>query len=87
MKGKKALIDYDGTMIIVSHDRDFLAELTNKTLEFRDKKLNTYLGDVNFFLEKRAMANMREVEMRTNQKNKYHSRMSMNGRPYPERRR
>lgn len=67
---KKALNDYDGTMIVVSHDRDFLEGLTNKTLEFRDKQLHTYLGDINFFLEKRAMENMREVEMATKAKEK-----------------
>ncbi|MFK7771532.1 MAG: ABC-F family ATP-binding cassette domain-containing protein [Saprospiraceae bacterium] len=65
---KKALQDYDGTMIVVSHDRDFLEGLTNKTLEFRDKQLHTYLGDINFFLKKRAMDNMREVEMATKAK-------------------
>lgn len=65
---KKALQDYDGTMIVVSHDRDFLAGLTNKTLEFRDKQLHTYLGDINFYLKKRAMDNMREVEMATKAK-------------------
>ena len=65
---KNALIQYDGTLIVVSHDRDFLAGLTNKTLEFRDKQLKTYLGDVNFFLEKRKMDNMREVEMKTAKK-------------------
>ncbi|MEM6963892.1 MAG: ABC-F family ATP-binding cassette domain-containing protein [Bacteroidota bacterium] len=62
---KKALTDYDGTLVVVSHDRDFLEDLTNKTIEFRDKKLKTYLGDINFFLEKRAMDDMRAVEMRT----------------------
>lgn len=67
---KKALQDYDGTMIVVSHDRDFLEGLTNKTLEFRDKQLHTYLGDINFFLKKRAMDNMREVEMATKAKAK-----------------
>lgn len=65
---KNALQDYDGTMIVVSHDRDFLEGLTNKTLEFRDKQLHTYLGDINFFLKKRAMDNMREVEMATKAK-------------------
>ena len=64
---KSAIQKFDGTMIIVSHDRDFLADLTTKTIEFRDKQLHTYLGDVNFFLKKRAMDNMREVEMRTAQ--------------------
>jgi len=59
---KKALIEYDGTLIVVSHDREFLQGLTEKTLEFRDKKLFEYLGDVNFFLEKRDLQNMREVE-------------------------
>ncbi|MBU6167465.1 MAG: ATP-binding cassette domain-containing protein [Bacteroidetes bacterium] len=59
---KKALMEYDGTLIVVSHDREFLQGLTSKTLEFRDKKLFEYLGDVNFFLEKRALQNMREVE-------------------------
>jgi len=62
---KKAVQDFDGTLIIVSHDREFLADLTTKTLEFRDKKIHTHLGDVNFFLKKRAMDNMREVEMRS----------------------
>lgn len=67
---KQAIQNYDGTLIIVSHDRDFLANLTSRTIEFRDKKLYEHLGDVNFFLEKRAMNNMREVELsKSKQKN------------------
>ena len=62
---KEALMNYDGTLIVVSHDRDFLKGLANRTVEFRDKKLYEYLGDVNYFLEKRHMENMREVEMKT----------------------
>lgn len=62
---KDALMQYDGTLIVVSHDRDFLSDLTNRTLEFRDKKLFDHLGDVNFFLEKRALNDMRSVEMST----------------------
>lgn len=62
---KEALMNYDGTLIVVSHDRDFLKDLTNRTIEFRDKKLYEYLGDVNYFLDKRQMENMREVEMKT----------------------
>jgi ATP-binding cassette subfamily F protein 3 len=62
---KEALMKYDGTLIVVSHDRDFLKDLTSKTIEFRDKKLYEYLGDVNYFLEKRALDNMRDVEMMT----------------------
>lgn len=60
---KQALLNYDGTLIVVSHDRDFLTGLGNKTIEFRDRKLYEYLGDVQFFLEKRALENMRQVEM------------------------
>ncbi|MBX2929697.1 MAG: ABC-F family ATP-binding cassette domain-containing protein [Saprospiraceae bacterium] len=60
---KQAVNDYDGTLIIVSHDREFLGGIANHTIEFRDRQLFEYLGDVNFFLEKRALRNMREVEM------------------------
>ena len=62
---KQALNDYDGTLIVVSHDRDFLAGLTNRTIEFRDKQLYNYLGDVNYFLGKRSLDNMRAVETTT----------------------
>lgn len=62
---KNALLDYQGSLIVVSHDRDFLTGLTNRTIEFRDKKLYDYAGDVNYFLEKRAVENMREVEKRS----------------------
>lgn len=60
---KQALQDYDGTMIVVSHDREFLNGLTNRTVEFRDKQLHHYIGDVSAFLEKRALDNMRDVEI------------------------
>lgn len=60
---KKALMEYDGTLIIVSHDRDFLSGLTEKTMEFRDRQLFEYLGDVNYFLEKRQLENMREIDL------------------------
>ena len=60
---KQAIQDYDGTLIVVSHDRDFLKSLTSRVVEFRDKQLFNYLGDVNAFLEKRKLDNMREVEM------------------------
>jgi len=47
---KKALMEFDGTLIVVSHDRDFLGGLTNRTIEFKDHKLYNHLGDINFFL-------------------------------------
>ncbi|MFK7934157.1 MAG: ABC-F family ATP-binding cassette domain-containing protein [Saprospiraceae bacterium] len=65
---KNALMNYDGTMIVVSHDRDFLSGLTNRTIEFRDQQLYDHIGDVNAFLEKRRLDNMREVEMATKAK-------------------
>jgi ATP-binding cassette, subfamily F, member 3 len=62
---KASLLEYTGTMLVVSHDRDFLAGLADTTVEFRDKKLHTYLGDINYFLEKRKLDNMRDVELAT----------------------
>jgi len=59
---KDTIQNYAGTCIIVSHDRDFLSGLTDRTIEFRDGKIVEYLGDVNYFLEKRALNNMRQVE-------------------------
>lgn len=60
---KDALLRYDGTMIIVSHDRDFLEGLTEKVIEFNQQKLKTYLGDVTYFLKKRALDTFREVSL------------------------
>ncbi len=65
---KNALKKYDGTLIVVSHDREFLSGLTDKTIEFRDKKLYEYLGDVDYFLQKRKLRDMREAEKRTVEK-------------------
>lgn len=60
---KDALLRYDGTMIVVSHDRDFLEGLTEKVIEFNQQKLKTYLGDVTYFLKKRALDTFREVSL------------------------
>lgn len=62
---KQALLNYDGSLVVVSHDREFLRGLTNRTIEFRDRNLNEYIGDVDAFLEKRALNDMRQVEMST----------------------
>ncbi|NQX86172.1 MAG: ABC-F family ATP-binding cassette domain-containing protein [Flavobacteriaceae bacterium] len=61
---KAALKRFEGTLILVSHDRDFLQGLTNKVYEFKDKKLKEYLGDIDFFLEQRNIENLREAEKR-----------------------
>jgi ATP-binding cassette subfamily F protein 3 len=60
---KQAVLNYDGTLIVVSHDREFLADLTQRTIEFRDHKLHEHLGDINFYLNKRKIDNMRAVEL------------------------
>lgn len=60
---KNTIQKYEGTCLIVSHDRDFLANLTDRTYEFRDGKIIEYLGDVNYFLKKRDLDNMRQVEL------------------------
>ncbi len=60
---KQALMQYEGTLLVVSHDRDFLSGLTSKTFELRDHKLFRYLGDVNYFLQKRELENLRQVAL------------------------
>ena len=53
---------FGGTLLLVSHDRDFLQGMSNIVYEFKDQKIKEYLGDINFFLEQRNLENMREVE-------------------------
>jgi ATP-binding cassette, subfamily F, member 3 len=59
---KAALQKFDGTLLLVSHDRDFLQDMSNLVYEFKDQKIKEYLGDINYFLEQRNLENMREVE-------------------------
>ena len=59
---KQALKSYDGTLVIVSHDRDFLDGLVDKIYEFRDGKVREHLGGVNEFLERRRIESLRELE-------------------------
>ncbi|MBQ8070571.1 MAG: ABC-F family ATP-binding cassette domain-containing protein [Bacteroidales bacterium] len=61
---KQALKAYDGTMVVVSHDRDFLNGLVDKMYEFRDGKVKEHLGSVEEFLEKRKIENLQELERR-----------------------
>ena len=62
---KEALRKFEGTLILVSHDRDFLQGLTKNVYEFKDQKIKEYLGDIDFYLEQRNVENLREVEKRT----------------------
>jgi len=59
---KQALIDYDGTVIIVSHDREFLDGLVNCVYEFKDKKVKQHLGGIYEFLRRKKMESMKELE-------------------------
>ncbi len=59
---KQALQRFEGTLILVSHDRDFLQGLTNKVYEFKDKKIKEYLGDIEFYLDQRKAADFRAIE-------------------------
>ncbi len=62
---KQALINFEGTLIVVSHDRDFLQGLTNKVYEFKDKKIKEYLGDINYFLDERKAEDFRAIEKKS----------------------
>jgi ATP-binding cassette subfamily F protein 3 len=59
---KSALLDFDGTLILVSHDRDFLSGLVTKVFEFGNKQVKEHLGDIHSFLSKKKMDNLRELE-------------------------
>jgi ATP-binding cassette subfamily F protein 3 len=59
---KEALKTFEGTLLLISHDRDFLQGLTNTVYEFKNHRIKEYLGDINFYLEQRQLANLREVE-------------------------
>ncbi len=59
---KSALKDFDGTLILVSHDRDFLDGLVNKVYEFGNKRIKEHLGDIYSFLEKKKLDTLKELE-------------------------
>lgn len=65
---KQALQNFEGTLLLVSHDRDFLQGLTDKVYEFKDRQIKEYLGDINFFLEQRKVTDFRAVEKATVEK-------------------
>ncbi|WP_304608058.1 ABC-F family ATP-binding cassette domain-containing protein [Lentiprolixibacter aurantiacus] len=59
---KEALQQFEGTLVLVSHDRDFLQGLTNKVYEFRGGGIKEYLGDIQFYLDQRQLDNFRQLE-------------------------
>lgn len=60
---KMALLKYDGTLIIVSHDRDFMQGLTSKVFEFRNHGIKEYLGDIYDFLDSRRIESLKHLEL------------------------
>lgn len=62
---KAALLKFEGTLLVVSHDRDFLQGLSDIVYEFKNQTIKEYLGDIDFYLEQRKLDNMREVEKNT----------------------
>ena len=59
---KNALLQYEGSMILVSHDRDFLQGLTEKVIEFKDKQIKTYIGDVYDFLDSKKIETLNDLQ-------------------------
>lgn len=66
---KEALVNFQGTLLLVSHDRDFLSGLCHQVLEFKDGKTKLYLDDVNTYLENKKIDSLKELE-KTERKNK-----------------
>jgi ATP-binding cassette subfamily F protein 3 len=65
---KQALLKYDGTLIVVSHDRDFLDGLVSKVYEFRHNRIRENIGGIYDFLRKKKIVSLREIEKRRNMK-------------------
>ena len=67
---KNALANFDGTVIVVSHDRDFLKGITNRVFEFKDKTIKEYIGDIYDYLDAKKISNLAELEMTEKQPKK-----------------
>ena len=83
---KKALKDFEGTLILVSHDREFLDGLVDKVYEFRDKKIKQHIGGIYDFLRTRKLENLKELEKKEKQVAQNHEKKSsVNKQSYLER--
>ncbi len=60
---KNALNNFEGTVIVVSHDRDFLKGITNRVFEFKDKKIKEHIGDIYDYLEAKKISSLAELEL------------------------
>ena len=63
---KEALKNFEGTLILISHDRDFLQGLSEIVYEFKDKNIKEYIGDIDYYLDKRNIGDIREIEKKEN---------------------
>ena len=63
---KKALKNYDGSLIVVSHDREFLQGLTQKVYEFKSHNIKEYIGDIDMFLSEKDLESFKELEISQN---------------------
>lgn len=77
---KSALHNFEGTLLLVSHDREFLQGLNDVVYEFKDQKIKPYLGDIDHYLEQRQLENLREAERKTVVKSE--SKISSNKQSY-----
>ncbi|MDR0603153.1 MAG: ABC-F family ATP-binding cassette domain-containing protein [Bacteroidales bacterium] len=73
---KNALLRYDGTLIIVSHDRDFLQGLTDKVFEFQNGTVKEYLGDIGYYLEKRNLYSLQSLDIKTSKTTPTHDEIN-----------
>jgi ATP-binding cassette, subfamily F, member 3 len=81
---KQALINYDGTLILVSHDRDFLDGIVSKVCEFRYNKIKEHIGGIYEFLRRKKIDNLKELERRDARKESNPDNISTNKQKYLE---
>jgi ATP-binding cassette subfamily F protein 3 len=67
---KNALLNYDGSLVIVSHDRDFLQGLTSKVYEFKNGNVKQHIGDINEYLETKRIDQLADLDLKVEVKNK-----------------
>lgn len=79
---KEALLKYDGTLIIVSHDREFLDGLTNKVFEFSNRKIKESIGGIYDFLRRKKIESLRELEIKRTGINTLQKKETSNKKKY-----
>ena len=82
---KEALVNYNGTMIVVSHDREFLRGLTDKIIEFGERKVKEFAGDIDFFLQQKNLDAMSELDLQKKSTPKKENKGKKKTKPSPDR--